>query len=187
MEPIPCRNFEFIASVVLRGWEVHEIHGNNRPRPLCDWEGFGKSLASRWRGLVDLTVVTSAYAVDNIGDDGLPVEVTICRRESLLVTEMPEGLVNMIDQDVPQPFLSAVHWNLDIGDAETNAAGGAVLIQETGVWVQVVDRVRVRDGKSFGEQWVRFIAVPNGICIFIDSDGEKTSRVRHGRLVQDFR
>jgi hypothetical protein len=105
-------------------------------------------LAGRWRGLVDLTVVTSAYTVDDVGDESLPVEVPIDGRESLLVTEVTEGLVNMIDQDVPQSFLSAMHWNLDVGDAETNTAGGAVLVQETGVRVQVIDGVRILDGKS---------------------------------------
>lgn len=108
-------------------------------------------MASRWRGLVDLTVVTSTYTVDDVGDKGLPVEVTIDGRESLLVTEVTKGLVNMIDQDVPQSFLSAMHWNLDVGDAETNAAGGTVLVQETGMRVQMIDRVRIRDGKSLGE------------------------------------
>ena len=124
-------SIELVAGVVLRGREVHEIHRNNRPRPLRDRKRFGKSLASRRSGLVDLTVVTSVYSIDDIGDESLPVEVMIYRRESLLVTEVTEGLVNMVDQDVPQSFLPAMDRNLDIRDAESNAARRAVLVQKT--------------------------------------------------------
>ena len=99
--------------------------------PLCNRKRFSESLTSCWGGLVDLTVVASAYAMDNVGDESLPVEVTIRGRESLLIIEVTKGLVNMINQDIPQSFLSAMQRDLDIRDAETNAAGGTVLIQKT--------------------------------------------------------
>ena len=98
---------------------------------MRDKKRFGKSLTSRRSGLVDLTVMTSSYSIDDIRDESLPVEVTIDRRESLLVTEVTEGLVNMVDQDVPQSFLPAMDRNLDIRDAESNAARRAVLVQKT--------------------------------------------------------
>jgi hypothetical protein len=75
--------------------------------------------------------MTSADPIDDIGDECLPIEVAKDRGGSLLIAEMTENLMNVIDQDVPRSLLSAMYRNLDIRDAETEAAGGTVLVRET--------------------------------------------------------
>ena len=94
----------FVASIVLRGWEVHEIHRNNRPRALCCGKRLGQAKSIGRGSFRDLTVMTTTNAVNDIRDERSPVEVTVDRGNSLLVAEVTKGLVDVIDEDVADPF-----------------------------------------------------------------------------------
>jgi hypothetical protein len=63
--------------------------------------------------------------------------------------------------------------NLDVGDAETKPTGGAILVEEGGYEVQVVDRVRVDDRERLLEEGIGFIAVLDRFGILVDCNGGK--------------
>jgi hypothetical protein len=180
---------ELGSRVVLRRWQIHEVHGDDRPRALRGWKRLRKAISSGGGTLGDLTVVASTNAVDNIGDESFPVEMTINGGESLLMTEVTESFVDVINEDIANPFeaTARVDRDLDIGYAETNAAGGTVLVEKPGGWIQLVYGVRIHDGEGLREESVILIAVPNGIRILVDRDREKFRSFGSVGLLQKLR
>ena len=88
--------------------------------------------------------------------------------------------MDVVDENVPNPFeTTSMMWerNLDIRDAEPGTAGRAVLVEEAGCGIQVVNGVRIDDGECFLEEGVAFIAVLDRFRILVERERGKIRRI----------
>jgi hypothetical protein len=119
--------------------------------------------------------MTTTNSVNDIRNKRPPEEVAVDRRDSLLVAEVAERFMDMVDEDAAKASETTARMNgyPDVRYAETKATVGAILVEETGRRVDVVNRVRVDDGESLLEQWVSLVAVLDRFRVLVDGNGGK--------------